>query len=122
MPRGEEIEQGELLRWLGETPWFPTTLLPSGRIRGESLDNSSAKAFLTNKNLTVEGTFYFNERGQAIRFKAKRYKDNTLENWTGYYRDFRTINGMRIPFYVEVVWNLGILFGDLPFLFVHGYV
>lgn len=104
--KGKDLDQGELLRWLGEAPWFPTALLPSNRLRWEPIDDESAKVILTDKDLAVEGTFYFNNLGQATQFKAKRYKDGALEDWTGYYSDYRTVNGMQVPFYVEVVWNL----------------
>jgi len=104
--RGEEIDQGELLRWLAETPWFPTALLPSEKLKWEPIDNNSAKIIFTDKNLTVDGIFYFNEQGQITEFKTKRYKDKSLENWTGYYRDYKKVEGMQIPFFAEVVWNL----------------
>ncbi|MBD3192866.1 MAG: hypothetical protein GF308_19660 [Candidatus Heimdallarchaeota archaeon] len=104
--KGKEWNQGELLRWLGEAPWFPTALLPSEKLRWEPIDEESAKVILSDKNLTVEGTFYFNNLGQATQFKAKRYKDGSLEDWTGFYSDYRMVNGIRVPFYVEVVWNL----------------
>ena len=32
--------------------------------------------------------------------------DTTLEKWTGYYRDYREMDGVRIPAEAEVVWNL----------------
>jgi hypothetical protein len=104
--KGKEADQGELLRWVAETPWFPTGLLPSEKLKWEPIDSNSAKVIFTDKNLTVEGVFYFNEEGQITQFKTKRYKDNTLENWTGYYGDYKKVEGMQIPFYVEVVWNL----------------
>ena len=53
----EEIDQGALIRWLSETPWFPTALLPSEKLKWEPIDNNSAKVILTDKNLTVEGYF-----------------------------------------------------------------
>ncbi len=104
--KGKEIDQGALVRWLSETPWFPIALLPSEKVKWEPIDNNSAKVILTDKNLTVEGTFYFNEVGQMIQFKAKRYMDKTVENWNCYYSDYRTVENMQIPFFAEAVWNL----------------
>ena len=111
--KGMEIDQGELLRWLGEVPLFPTALLPSDNLKWESIDNNSAKAIFTDKNLTIEGVFYFNEEGQITQFKTKRCKDKTLENFTGYYGDYRTVDGMKVPFYIEATWNLES--GDLSY-------
>lgn len=104
--KGEKVDQGEILRWLGEAPWYPTALLPSERLKWEEINNNSAKANLSDEGLSIEGIFYFNKKGQITRFTAKRYKDDTLENWTGYYRDYREVDGMQIPYNVEVVWNL----------------
>jgi len=104
--KGKETDQGELLRWLGEAPLFPTALLPSENLRWETIDNNSAKVIFTDKNLTVDGIFYFNEEGQITQFKTKRYKDKTLENFTGYCGDYRTVDGMKVPFYLEATWNL----------------
>ncbi len=103
---GKEVNQGELLRWLGESPIFPTALLPTDKLKWESIDTNSAKVILTDNNLTVEGVFHFAESGEITEFKTKRYKDKTLEDWTGFYKNYKTINGMKIPFYLEVVWNL----------------
>jgi hypothetical protein len=104
--KGKEADQGELLRWLGEAPLFPTALLPSENLRWEPIDNNSAKVIFTDKNLTVEGVFYFNEEGQITQFKTKRYKDKTLENFTGYCDDYRSVDGIKVPFYLEATWNL----------------
>jgi hypothetical protein len=103
---GKEADQGELLRWLGEAPLFPTALLPSENLRWEPIDNNSAKGIFTDKNLTVDGIFYFTEEGQITQFKTKRYKDKTLENFTGHCGDYKTVDGVKVPFYLEATWNL----------------
>ena len=85
---------------------FPTALLPSENLQWEPIDNNSAKVIFTDKNLTIEGVFCFNEEGQITRFETKRYKDKTLENFTGYCGDYRTVDGMKVPFYLEATWDL----------------
>lgn len=104
--KGIEANQGELIRWLAETPLFPTALLPSKRLRWEPVDGSSSKAILTDRDLVVEGTFYFDGQGQITWFKAKRPRDRNLENWTIIYRDYKEASGMQIPFDIEAIWNL----------------
>ncbi|MHA1503121.1 MAG: DUF6544 family protein [Candidatus Heimdallarchaeota archaeon] len=104
--KGKETNQGELLRWLGEAPLFPTALLPSEHLKWEAIDYESAKVIFTDSDLTVDGIFNVNELGQITSFKAKRYKDTTLEDWTGYYKDYQTVENVKIPFYMEVEWNL----------------
>lgn len=104
--KGEKVSQGELLRWLVEAAWFPTALLPSEYLRWEAIDENSAKAILSDNNLTVEGTFHFNTQGQITHFTTRRYKEDSMENWTGYCRNYKEVNGMQIPHDAEVVWNL----------------
>jgi hypothetical protein len=104
--KSEEIYKSELLRWLSEAPWYPTALLPSDTLKWEEIDYYSAKAILTDSGLTVEGIFHFNEKGQVIKFEARRYKDNSPEDWIGFYDDFRNVNNIKVPFYVEVGWHL----------------
>lgn len=104
--KGATITQGEMLRWLGEAPWYPTALLPSDKIRWESIDDQSAKVILKDGNLTGEGVFHFNEKGQMIKFSAKRYYEDQLEDLTGFYDDYKNVNGMNIPSKVRVEWNL----------------
>ena len=105
--KGKETDHGELLRWVAETPWFPTALLPSEKLKWEPINNDSARVILSDDELTVDGIFHFNLQGQITHFYAKRYRDkNTLENWTGYYRDYRAVEGIQIPHNVEVEWNL----------------
>jgi len=76
--RGKELDQGALVRWLSEAPWFPTALLPSEKLKWEPIDNDSAKVILTDKNLTVDGVFYFNEKGQITKFRTK---DTNIKIW-----------------------------------------
>jgi hypothetical protein len=104
--KGYKVDVGELLRWLGETPWYPTALLPSDRINYEIVDENSVKVTLTDGGRTVNGIFLINLKGQIIRFSAKRYKNNSLENWTGHYEDYKIVDGMKIPQVVKVTWNL----------------
>ena len=92
--RGKELDQGALIRWLGEAPWFPTALLPSEKLKWEPIDNDSAKVIFTDKDLTVDGVFYFNEQGQITDFSAKRYRYKDMEKWSGIYRDYKEIEGM----------------------------
>jgi hypothetical protein len=42
--KGKETDEGELLRWLAEAPWFPTSLLPSKYLHWEGVNSNSAKA------------------------------------------------------------------------------
>jgi len=104
--KGNKIDQGELLRWLGESPWFPTALLPSNKLKWKAVDENSARVILNYNSIEATGVFNFDEKGRITSFTTKRYKDGVLEKWTGYFKNYKDANGIKIPFKVEVEWNL----------------
>lgn len=109
---GKETDEGELMRWLAETVWFPTALLPSEHLRWEAIDSNSAKAILTSDGFEVNVTFVFNEKGEITQLIGNRYRATEggsyqMQRWLGYYRDYEQIHGgsVRIPQEIEVAWG-----------------
>lgn len=113
--RGREIDQGALVRYLGEAVWFPTALLPNEYLHWEPRDSNSARAVFTHKGLTVTAIFHFNERGEVTGLEAERYREigGPLEKWSGYCTKYIEIAGVRVPGSMEAVWNLKS--GDLSY-------
>jgi len=69
-----EMNSGELLRYLAETVWFPTALLPSEGVKWTLIDGESARAALTHRGTTVSLVFHFNRRNEVDRvFAESRY-------------------------------------------------
>ncbi len=65
-----ELNQGELLRFLAEAAWYPTALLPSQGVRWEAIDETSARATLTD-GATISLVFQFNAEGAIATFRAE---------------------------------------------------
>lgn len=107
---GSEMDQGSMARYLSETPWFPTALLPGEHLRWEAIDDESARAVLRIGDREVSGVFHVNNAGEIDRFEAPRYGTfgdaYRLESWGGFYRDYQSRGGIRIPTYVQPVWHL----------------
>lgn len=107
--KGDEMNQGALLRFLSEIIWFPTAAL-SEYIKWEPVDETSARANMSYKGVTADGVFQFNEEGDVTRFVAKRYRTvdggYTKDTWSGVVSDYREFSGIRIPTTAEVMWNL----------------
>ncbi|RKD32453.1 DUF6544 family protein [Thermohalobacter berrensis] len=107
--KGKEIDQGTLLRYLGEIVWFPTAAL-SDYIKWEEVDSNSAKATMSYGEITASGIFTFNDKGDVISFTAKRYMETNgqfkLETWTIPLDEYKKFNGIRIPYKGRVVWLL----------------
>jgi hypothetical protein len=106
-----ELNSGELMRYLAETVWFPTALLPGEGVDWTPIDENSAVATLNHKGTGVSLTFHFNSRNEVERVTAKnrpREVDGTFEPtpWMGNFRNYQVRNGMLIPIDGEVEWIL----------------
>ena len=105
--KGEEYNQGELLRWLGEGVWFPTNLLPSEYLQWSPINSSSARLTFKYKELSLFYTVRFNEQGEITELETKRYMSkDKLEAWVGKASDYKEINGVVIPIKIEAIWRL----------------
>jgi hypothetical protein len=104
-----KINTGTMLRYLGETVWFPATVL-SPFITWEEVDSLTATASMTYAGTTATGTYYFNSEGDFIAFEADRYygggEDARLERWRVEASGYREFNGIRVPYRNAVIWKL----------------
>jgi Family of unknown function (DUF6920) len=106
-----EIARGELMRFLAEAAWYPTALLPSQGVRWDAVDDHSARATLTDGNVSVTILFGFNEEGliDTGRVEARgRLVGGKLipTPWVGRYWNYALRDGMRVPLDAEVGWEL----------------
>ena len=106
-PSTPEANQGELLRFFAEAPWYPTALLPSQGVRWEAINDTSARATLTDGATTVSVVFQFNAEGTIDTFRTEaRYRDKlTAMPWGGRFWEYSVRNGMLIPLEGEVGWE-----------------
>lgn len=108
---GNEIDQGSLLRYLGETVWFPSGALHPC-IQWASSGPNEAVATMTWGKTQASGTFTFSPEGDFLRYQALRYFNRsegaTLENWVieADQTSFQTFQGVRIPTRFQVTWKL----------------
>jgi hypothetical protein len=107
--RGREIDQGALLRYLGEMGWFPTAWL-SDQIEWQAIDAFSAQATMHDRDLTASAILHVNEQGQLTEVTAERYRDAkpvaVLTPWSGRFSDYREVNGILIPMQAVGSWQL----------------
>ena len=109
-----EMASGALTRWLGEAIWFPTALLPDanpgGGVHWDAIDDSTARATLTDGEVSVQAEFHFAPSGEITRMTAMRFRD---VNGVGVLTPFEAIcgsyarrDGVMIPMSGEVAWLL----------------
>jgi hypothetical protein len=109
--KGDEIDQGSLLRYMGELVWWPSAAVHD-YFRWEEIDDNSARLHMNIGSVEAQGTFVFDEQGRVLRFEALRYysdKDGArLEPWVVEVdpAHYRNLGGMRIPARAAVTWKL----------------
>jgi hypothetical protein len=108
---GPQLDQGALVRLLGEMTWLPASFLDRRYVSWSALDDTSARATLRVSGREVSAEFRFGPDGMPERFTAMRYRDlgngqATLTPFVGMYRDFRMADGLRVPFGLEGSWSI----------------
>jgi hypothetical protein len=105
--KGPHIDQGELLRWLGESVWFPTNLLPSVNLSWDSLGQNKARMTFQHDNGEIYYDVFFNDNHEITRLETERYMEkNRKEKWFGELSEYRRINGIKVPTRIKASWDL----------------
>ncbi|MBC7389399.1 MAG: hypothetical protein H7329_09335 [Opitutaceae bacterium] len=104
---GENYNQGELLRWLGESVLYPTNLLQSEKLVWSSISSNSARLTFNYNGLSLFFVVTFNDVGEIIQLETKRYMDKKgLQTWVIKLAEYENKNGILIPTKFEVLWRL----------------
>jgi hypothetical protein len=112
-----EMAAGELSRFLGEAVWLPTALLPAAGVRWDAIDDSTARATLTDRGTTVSLDVHFGAGGEIVRVSTLRHRavngTLVLTPWSARVGGYRRVHGMLIPGSGEAEWVLPN--GSLPY-------
>jgi hypothetical protein len=111
MRGGGELARGELMRFLAEATWYPTSLLPSQGVRWEVADDHSAHATLNDGKISLRLLFSFKSDGLINTVRAEERGRKVGEQviptpWQGRFWNYTMRGGMRIPLEGEVAWLL----------------
>lgn len=103
--RGPELDQGALLRLLGEMPWMPTAFLDRRYVRWSAIDDHHASATLSVSGRGVTGVLKFGADDLPMTFTAQRYRDvgggrSVMTPFIGRSSDYRPVSGVLVPFRV----------------------
>jgi hypothetical protein len=104
---GENFNEGELQRWLAESVWFPTNLLPNERNQWSPIDANSAKLSFKYRSVSFSYIVTFNEIGEILQMETKRFMgEEKREAWLCKMACYKKINDVIIPMKAEVIWKL----------------
>jgi hypothetical protein len=114
----EALADGELMRYLAETAWFPTALLPGRNVQWTPLDDRAALATIVDRGRSVRLTFTFNALDDLIEVSAPHRWRAVGDGYVGTpwivrcsAHDWRGV--VRIPTRCEAEWLLPS--GPLPY-------
>jgi hypothetical protein len=108
---GPEIDQGSMVRYLGEMVWYPSAALEDF-VTWRAVDEQTAEATLHVGDRSVTALFEFDDEGRAVGLEADRYYDRpegaTLEKWKVEVpvESYRSFDGVRLPTRASVSWML----------------
>jgi hypothetical protein len=107
----EKLAAGALQRYLAESAWQPTGLLPRENLQWSPINEKKALATLTDSGLTVSLEFEFNEIGEISGiFSPARFREVNGEYkpfpWAGRFWNYQEAGGMKIPIEGEVEWQM----------------
>lgn len=108
--RGKEINVSSLLRYLMEAVWIPTALL-GDNIQWTAIDENTAKATITDGDISGSVIFTFNEEGaitHAVSYDRYRTEgDQQVKSpWMATMREYQSINGFMVPTKANVAWEI----------------
>lgn len=68
--RGEKYNEGELLRWLGESVLYPTNFLPGEEFKWVPIDSKTAKLTFKYNGLSLFFKITFNTVGEITEIET----------------------------------------------------
>jgi hypothetical protein len=107
--RGEELDQGAMLRYLSEMIWFPIAFLGEN-IGWEAVDDGCAQVTFTDGDKSVTGRLFIDSEGRPINFSTMRYREDkgeySLDAWSTPITDYGKRAGLMLPVRGQAMWHL----------------
>lgn len=118
--RGDEINQGTMVRYLNEMIWFPTAFLGEN-ITCTHISHHAVDITLTDAGESVTARLYVDDEGRLMNFVAMRYAEQNgtfrYLPWSTPITEYGTLAGLHLPTVGEAVWHMPE--GDLSYARLH---
>lgn len=107
---GKEINISSLLRYLMEAVWIPTALL-GDNIQWTAIDENTAKATITDGDVSGSVIFTFNHEGaitHAVTYDRYRTEgDQQVKSpWMATMKAYKIFHGFKVPTKAIVAWEI----------------
>ncbi len=95
------------MRYFNELMWLPTGYL-GDNVQWEAVDDTHARATMTDQGISVTALFTFDEEGRLTNFEADRYCSYTeqIERWSTPLDTYAEFSGLQLPSHGQGVWLL----------------
>ena len=109
--RGEKMNQGETVTMLNDICLMAPAVLIDSSIKWETIDSLTAKAWFTNKGITISATLFFNEKGELVdfssddRFMSADGKEYLNYRWTTPAKNYKEFDGRKLPTLGLTIWH-----------------
>jgi hypothetical protein len=105
----DDIARGELMRFMLESAWYPTALLPSQGVRWVGVDEVSADATMVDGNISMTMRFTFDAAGLIATVRADARgamvgREVVMMPWEGRMSNYQERDGMCVPLTGEAAW------------------
>jgi hypothetical protein len=115
--RGDEVDQGTMVRYLQEMMWFPIAYLGEN-ITWQAVDEHAADVTFHDNGRSVTARMYFDDSGRLLTFIAQRYGEfngrYSINTWTTPIVEYGVFCGLNLPAVGLGVWQLPT--GDFPYV------
>lgn len=107
---GDAIDQGTLLRFMGELVWFPSAAL-SPYLRWSALDDTHARLTMTHAGVSASADFEIDAEGHVLEMRAQRFYTGDgparLTSWGNRCHEWKRLGdtGVLVPSRGEVYWS-----------------
>jgi hypothetical protein len=104
-----DMARGELMRFMLETAWYPTALLPSQGVKWVAVDEVSADATIVDGDISMTMRFTFGAGGliESIRADARGAMVGgkvVMMPWEGRMSNYQERDGLLVPLTGEAAW------------------
>jgi len=108
--KGKEMDESALVTILAEALLIPAYALQD-YITWTAIDSDTAKAVMKYSGSEVSGRFYFNDKGEFIRFEtddryySEKGKEYRKVKWSGVAANYIEKNGVKFPSDFRAIWH-----------------